>query len=343
MGQVQQGCQRLISPRLCRRAPVLIPIQSSGIASTTDNMLTHVPAMKDSAPLQPAAPDPVSRFKRGELEFVSVVAAGVAIEAAIQGAHLTAWNPSGTSPVLFLSKRTALAPGRAIRGGVPLVFPWFGSRAGHPQSPAHGFARNIPWSLTIADVRRDGAARLHFELADSAHTRSSWPYPFHATFAIDASDRLRLHLAIHNTGAKPMPFEAAFHSYFSVSDVRDICIRGLEHAEYLDKTEGQARKRQDENGIRFTGEVDRAYLNTRATCIIEDEAWKRRILISKEGSLATVVWNPWVERARALSDLGEDQWTPMVCVETAIAAENSVVVEPGHTHDLVAEIAVAPM
>ncbi|MGH8019981.1 MAG: D-hexose-6-phosphate mutarotase [Opitutaceae bacterium] len=280
----------------------------------------------------------ISRVTRGALECVRLDGSAATIEAAVQGAHLVSWRPAGERPVLFLSERSAFTPGKAIRGGVPLIFPWFGARAGNPAVPAHGFARVAPWRIRDAAITEDGGARLQFELTSEDAVQVGWTHRFLVHFDVLAGSGLTMRLTVQNNGETPLPFEAAFHTYFAVSDVRDVHILGLENTEYLDKTEDYARKTQDAAPIRFTRETDRMYLNTPAACAIVDPAWKRKIVISKQGSLATVVWNPWKERAEALSDLGEDQWLKMVCVESVIAAENSVVLAPGQLHELVAGI-----
>ncbi len=280
----------------------------------------------------------VSRFSRGALECLRLEGAAATIEAALQGAHLMSWLPAGERPVLFMSERSAFAPEKAIRGGVPLIFPWFGSRAGDAAAPAHGFVRTAPWRVRDAAITAEGGARLQFELTHGDAGWKDWSHPFLIHFDVMAASGLTMRLAIQNTGETPLPFEAALHTYFAVSDVRDIHVLGLENTDYLDKTEGFARKTQDGAPIRFTGETDRLYLDTPAACTIVDPGWKRRIVIGKQGSLATVVWNPWIERARDMRDLGEDQWPSMVCVETAIAAGNSAVIAPGQVHELVAAI-----
>jgi glucose-6-phosphate 1-epimerase len=288
--------------------------------------------MSSSASLSDSSHDGVSYPHRGDLACVRIATSATAIEAALQGAHLFTWEPVGTRPVLFTSPRTEYASGRAIRGGVPLIFPWFGPRTGHPESPAHGFARTLPWSLEEASVDPDGAACLRFRLADSPTTRAAWPHAFAAEFTIHAAHELRMRLALRNTGDAAFTSEAALHTYFAVSDVRSITVHGLEDTEYLDKPSGGTRLRQDASPIRFAGEVDRMYLHTDATVVIDDPAWKRRIEIAKAGASATVVWNPWLDRARKLADLGEENWTGFVCVETAAAAENALTLPPGATH-----------
>ena len=261
------------------------------------------------------------------------------LEIAPQGAHVVDWTPHGSLPVLFLSSGSAFERGKAIRGGVPLVFPWFGPRPGAAQ---HGFARVRAWSVEAASVGPDGTGTAAMTLADDESTRAVWPHPFHARFVAAAGRQLRMALEIRNTGAADFTFEAALHTYLAVSDVRRIRLHGLENATYLDKVAGGAGKREESAALTFTAETDRVYLDTTGACTIEDPGWSRRIIVSKSGSRSTVVWNPWQEKARAMADLGEDAWTGMVCVETANAGDDARTLAPGDSHALETVITVKP-
>jgi D-hexose-6-phosphate mutarotase len=232
--------------------------------------------------------------------------------------------------------------GRAIRGGVPLVFPWFGPKAGDPRAAQHGFARVRDWSLRTASVGPDGACIVAMTLDDDEGTLAAWPHAFHARFTAAAGRDLRMTLEIRNTGAAGFTFEAALHTYLAVSDVRRIRVRGLENTRYLDKVDGGARQREGNAPLAFTGETDRVYLDTTSACIIEDPGWNRRIVVAKSASRSTVVWNPWEEKARAMADLGEAAWTGMVCIETANAAADARTLAPGDSHVLEAVITVKP-
>ncbi|HUF91813.1 MAG TPA: D-hexose-6-phosphate mutarotase [Candidatus Limnocylindria bacterium] len=252
----------------------------------------------------------------------------------LHGAHVTHWQPRGGAPVLFLSAHTRWAPDAAIRGGVPVIFPWFGPRAGDPHAPAHGIARRRPWRL---ERQSDHDVVLALE-ADAA-TRATWPHDFALRLHVALDTALTLTLAVTNTSAEPWTFEAALHTYLAVGDVTAAVVRGLEGAAYLDKTESMARKRQPAEAIRITGEVDRIFPGTTAACVVEDPVLRRRLRIDKRGSATTVVWNPWTERARALPDLGDDDWRRMLCVETANVGDDAVTLAAGGRHEMTAVLA----
>jgi glucose-6-phosphate 1-epimerase len=159
---------------------------------------------------------------------------------------------------------------------------------------------------------------------------------------VELGGELRLTLEVENTGDRPFRFEEALHSYFTVGDVRQAWITGLEGTDFLDKPDGFARKRQGEVPVRVEAETDRVYLDTATTCEIVDESLRRVIAVGKTGSRSTVVWNPWRDRARALPDFGDDEWQEMVCVETANVGEAAIEVPPAGRHVMTAAVAVRP-
>ena len=253
---------------------------------------------------------------------------------------MTAWSIAGTPPVLFLSPTSGFLPGKAIRGGVPLIFPWFGAKPDDARAAQHGFARVRDWALQSASVDADGNCRVAMTLTDDLRTQAAWPHAFGARFVASAGRQLRLALEIHNTGPSAFSFEAALHTYLAVSDVRRIRVRGLENTDYLDKVDGGVRRRESDAPIALSGETDRVYLGTTGACTVEDPGWNRRIVVAKSGLCSTVLWNPWAEKARAMADLGDTAWTGMVCVETANASEDARTLAPGAAHLLEAVITV---
>ncbi|MSQ70964.1 MAG: D-hexose-6-phosphate mutarotase [Betaproteobacteria bacterium] len=284
----------------------------------------------------------------GELSVLRLEGAHSTLDVALQGAQVINWTTPGTPPVLFLSPNSVFVSGKAIRGGVPLVFPWFGPRRGDPRAPQHGFARVRDWAVRSLSIGPDGECVAALALADDERTRTAWPHGFTAHYTVSAGAALRMVLEIRNTGDEAFTFEAALHSYFAVSDIRRIRLHGLEDTAYLDKTLDQAaldstdgaRRIEGAAPVQFSGETDRVYLATEAACTIEDSGWRRRIVIAKTGSRSTVVWNPWRDKARAMADLGENLWTGMLCVETANAGEDARTLAPGETHTLEATVTV---
>jgi len=272
----------------------------------------------------------------GGLIRIALTPALCSAQVFLQGAHVAAFQPAGAQPVLFMSPRSRFEIGKPIRGGVPVIFPWFGPRAGHPDAPAHGFVRTMPWE--IESLTSDGkSATLVLVVESNEATRAQWPHDFTLRHRITAGAELSMTIEITNRSDAPFSFEEALHSYFAISDINAVTATGFEGAEYLDKTDGERRKTQDRAPIRITAETDRVYLNTRATCAIADPGMSRTIVIEKSGSDATVLWNPWISKAARLTDLG-DGWPGMLCIETANAAENAVTLASGATHAMNATV-----
>lgn len=253
------------------------------------------------------------------------------------GAQVLAWCPAGDDPVIWLSSQAVFAPGMAIRGGVPICFPWFGAGPSGDRSPAHGFARLVEWPrVSLTEV--DGVTVLVHELTDASATSPEFPHHYRAVAAVELGSSLRMSLRVENTDEVPFTYEAAFHTYLVVTDVTRVEILGLDGAHYHDKvldTDGV-----QSGPVRITTEVDRVYSST-ATVEVHDP--ERRILVEKSGSASTIIWNPWVDKARAMVDFSDDEWRQMVCVETANVGSAAVTLAPGQAHEMTATITCLPL
>lgn len=278
----------------------------------------------------------------GGLPRVRVEGPAATAELYLHGAHVTSWRPRGEDDVLWMSGASAYVPGTPLRGGIPICFPWFGASATDPSAPAHGFARRSAWELLGADEDGDDVT-VRLGLGDSPATRDGvWPHRFAATCTVTVGHRLTVTLEVTNLDAAEVSFEEAFHTYLAVGDIGAVRVAGLDGATYLDRLAGAAPRTQH-GAIRFTDETDRIYVGTRATVTVEDAVRQRAVSVAKQGSATTVVWNPWVERSAAIPDLGDDDWTGMVCVETANVGADAVRLAPGATHLMSATLGVGPL
>jgi glucose-6-phosphate 1-epimerase len=260
----------------------------------------------------------------------------------LQGAHITAWQPTDQQPVLFLSDKSEFAPGKAIRGGIPVIFPWFGSRTATPEDPrtdgpSHGFARTQNWKL---DFGAYAAEELHLSFSlESDEVSSELGYDhFLAAYQVTFGRELRLRLSIANDGSAPMRVEEALHTYLRVGNAEQVRIHGLLETEYIDKTANFTRKIQSEPVLMLTGPTDRPYLNTTSPVVVDDPVLQRRMTVAKANSNTTVVWNPWANSG--LVDMSESGWREMVCVESANAADNALLLKPREAHVLETTITV---
>lgn len=258
----------------------------------------------------------------------------------LQGAHITNWTPRGQRPVLFLSPKSLFTPGKAIRGGVPIVFPWFGARGDGKPGPAHGFARTTEWAVEGTKLRNDGEVEITLALAPNETTRGLGYASFLLRFRVTIGSTLEMELQTRNEASEALIYEEALHAYFAVADIRHASVSGLEGTTFIDKTDGFKRKKLGNEPLLIAKETDQVHLNTQATCAIHDPVWQRRIIVEKSGSDSTVVWNPWIDKTKDMSDMAPDGWQGMLCVETANAADNAVHLPPGASHKLTASIRV---
>ena len=258
----------------------------------------------------------------------------------LQGAHLTHWTPRGQRPVLFVSPKSLFTPGKAIRGGVPIIFPWFGPRSDGKPGPAHGFARTMEWAIERTKLLDDGSVEITLALSPNETTRSFGYAAFRLRFRITIGSELKMELETRNEANEPLIYEEALHTYFAIADIRQGSVSGLEGTTFIDKTDGFKRKTLGNEPVRIAKETDQVHLNTNATCVIHDPVWNRDIIIEKTGSDSTVVWNPWIDKTKGMSDMAPDGWQNMLCVETANAADNAVHLAPGASHALAAAIRV---
>jgi glucose-6-phosphate 1-epimerase len=254
----------------------------------------------------------------------------------LQGAHLTHWQPIvdgiAAQPVIFVSRKSEFVAGKAIRGGVPIIFPWFGSRHDGKAGPSHGFARTQDWTLAFAALAGEDL-HLTFTLSPTELSRSLGYDRFRLAYQLTIGRNLTMQLTIANDADTPLVYEEALHTYYSVADIHQVTLTGLEDTTYLDKEEDMQAKVQH-GVITLAGPTDRVYLNTASTCILLDTAGKRRITIAKTNSNTTVVWNPWESGAQKLSDMDPTEWREFLAVETVNAAANAITLAPGATHTM---------
>ncbi|MDQ6953101.1 MAG: D-hexose-6-phosphate mutarotase [Mariprofundaceae bacterium] len=252
---------------------------------------------------------------------------------ALQGAHVLSFQPKGEDDLIWMSDDVSFAPQKSLRGGVPICWPWFGPHATEKTLPAHGYARTVNWKPIASKALDDGSTYLCFELDHTGVAENLQVHPLQVTLHITVGSRLQLRLETKNCGGSAYQLSEAMHTYFKVGDVRQVRVEGLDGREYLDKTDHFARKQQ-QGDVCIEQEIDRVYLNTSGQLRICDAALHRTLVIDSEQSHATIVWNPWIETANKMGDLGKDGYLQMLCVETANAAENTISLAAGERHQM---------
>lgn len=257
----------------------------------------------------------------------------------LHGAHVTAFRKHGEPPLLFMSEESQFAEGKPIRGGVPVLFPWFGPRDG---APAHGFVRLSAWDLTETRVQPGGAVSVGFRypLADMHRQGLEVDLQFRVTMGSE----LTMELTSRNLSTRAAAeFENCLHTYFSVADIHRTAIAGLKGAAYLDRLDPADQGPEPGEEIRITREFDRVYPDSIGPVEIRDLTLGRRVTVSKAGSRSTVVWNPWVAKSRAMPDFGDEEFHRMVCVESGNIGRNRVRLAPGELSELRVTVSTRPL
>lgn len=268
---------------------------------------------------------------KGDLPAIRIETDTSLAEIYPHGAQVTGFQKKDGPPLLFLSGASEFHPDKAIRGGVPVIFPWFGPREG---LAAHGFARLAEWDLLETLALPDGSIRLTFRLPSEDE--------FEVDFIVTVGSSLTMELAVINTGVSAFSFESCLHTYFQIGDIRQIGITGLQGTRYRDQLLA-ADFTETEETIRFAAEMDRVYQDTAATVEIHDPEMRRTIRVRKSGSKSTVVWNPWIAKAQRMPDFGDDEYLRMVCVESGNIGEHSITLAPGGSASLKVELDSVPL
>lgn len=249
------------------------------------------------------------------------------------GGQVLSYHRHGEDELLFLSERAYYADGKAIKGGVPVCWPWFGADPAGQGRPAHGFVRTRLWSVGATAQPEPGVTRVELRLHDDGTTRALWPHHFALSLVVTVGETLDLELVTRNTGDQPFDITQAFHTYFLVGAIEQAGVDGLDGCRYLDKVRDFAEFEQS-GTVMFDGEVDRIYQHVKQPLGISDPALGRRIDIACSGSTTAVVWNPWQAISTAMQDLADDDYRRLLCVETANAADEVITIQPGAQYRL---------
>jgi len=280
----------------------------------------------------------------GGLPMIEVDNAHATARISLYGGQVLAYRPRGAAAdLLFASEQAQYQPGKAIRGGVPVCWPWFGPDPQGLGRPAHGLVRTRLWALRQTAALPGGETQVVLGLDDTADTRALWPHAFDLSLTITVGATLRLALTTRNTDTTPLTITQALHSYFAVGDIAQTRVQGLDGCAYTDKAAGAGGAVRTQRGdLTVSAEVDRVYSGVPAQLSIVDGALERRVRITSEGSHTAVVWNPWAAIAAGMADLQDDGYRRFICMETANAGAEVITLAPGSTHTLVAQIAAGP-
>ena len=252
------------------------------------------------------------------------------------GGQVLSYHPKGqTEDVLFLSDKAIYQPGKAIRGGIPICWPWFGGDVSGFGRPAHGFVRNVPWDILATMENNDGSTSVKLGLTNTDESLAIWPMLFELILDITVGEQLTLALTTKNTDSKNLTITQALHTYLNVGDINQVLVTGMDTVSYLDKLEDYAEKKQAGN-IVVDKETDRVYQNVPNKTVLVDKALNRTITVSSLASNSTVIWNPWIASTAKLSDMDDDSYKQFLCIETANVFDDKVTITAGESHTLTA-------
>ncbi len=278
---------------------------------------------------------------KGGFPFIEINNAKASAVISVYSGQVLSFRPkSETHDVMFLSDKAYYQTGKAIKGGVPICWPWFGSDPESLGRAAHGFVRNRMWNMVRSLTTTDGDTQVTLSLSDTPETQAIWPQAFELILVVTVGESLTVELITHNRGELPFSVTQALHTYFQVGDITEVQVFGLDGVKFLDKTDGGIEKNQI-GAVTINEEVDRVYTNVTATeLVIADPKFDRRICITAQGSKTAIVWNPWVDITAGMADLEDADYQRLICVETANAADDVVTVTPGSEARLVANYRV---
>lgn len=273
----------------------------------------------------------------GGREALRLEGPGGTVLVALLGAQVLSWqSPHGE--VLWWGAKADYTPGKPVRGGVPLVFPWFGDHPSDRQLPAHGFARNLTWRLAAAKA----GPELVLAADDDATTRAMWPHAFSLQLAVALTDRLRLALTITNPGPTAFRCEEALHTYFAVGDVHQASVHGLEGVPCTEHAAAPEGAWDSRAPLRFRAETDRIFQGTPDRVELLAPALHRLVTLTTTNVRSAIVWNPWPAKTARLSGMAADDWQRFCCIESANVRQHAVVLAPGACHTMSLTLACRP-
>lgn len=280
---------------------------------------------------------------KGDFPIIKINNAHAQAMISVYGGQVLAYRPtSAPEDLMFISEQAYYQTGKAIKGGTPICWPWFGPDPEGLGRASHGFVRNRLWTVQSTSTTPSQETKVKLGLVDTPETRDIWPHSFELSIEFTIGSTLKIELITHNLGEQPFSITQALHTYFQVGDIAPLRVKGLADAVYIDKVDGGVQKQQS-GEIAIAEEVDRIYLGVPSALAVEDPTLDRRIEITASGSQTAVVWNPWVDNSIKMADLKDDDYQKFVCVETANAANEVIEIQPGTAYSLSADYRIVQL
>lgn len=267
----------------------------------------------------------IFKHGNGSFPFIQVKNQSACALISLYGGQILSFKPVGElADMLFLSSKALYENGIAIRGGIPVCWPWFGPDPKGLQRPNHGFVRNQLWSV-VAITTTDNETHITLEFTENHKSEKTWKQPFTLTLEFHIGKTLALKLTTQNTGDQVFSVTQAFHTYLNIADITQVQVLGLEDSYYFDKLD-QGKEKKQTGIVTISEETDRIYENINSHLVLNDPVFKRQIEIDSKNCKTGVVWNPW---QRPMKDLDNLDYQHFVCVETGNIAFDLVQIPPG--------------
>lgn len=263
---------------------------------------------------------------KGDFPYVRVTNDQATALISVYGGQVLSFQPKGSAQdLMFLSENAYYKAGKAIKGGAPICWPWFGPDPEGAGRPSHGFARNRPWQVLATEALPTGETKVVLGFSDTEDTRALWPNAFELALEATVGSVLKMALVSRNRSDRPFNITQALHTYFTVGDITQTTVEGLDGTTYIDKVDNGTVKSQS-GAVTIAQEVDRIYQGVPSELVIQDPALSRRIRVTSTGNKTAVVWNPWTEISVNMADLEDNDYSRFICVETTNAAEDVITV-----------------
>lgn len=290
-----------------------------------------------NAPALSILSDTISMIEKDKMPIIRVDHPKFQAGISLHGGHVLWFQPQGQDDIIWLSKETAFATDKAIRGGVPICWPWFGRIA----APAHGFVRTSEWQL-LKHQETDEKVTIHLALESTPETLVIWPYAFQAKFIIEMDSSLKMTLEVSNTDQQPWRFSGALHTYLNVGDINKVEITGAGPC-YLDSLQAHQKIENHQTPLMLNDTIDRVYTQPEELILVVDPTLNRTLSIKNQGHNSAVLWNPWQQGAQSMADMSDDGYLSMLCVESTIYANSLAdgkLLAPGEKYQLSSEISI---
>lgn len=287
-----------------------------------------------SLPALTVLSDCVTIVEHDQVKMVRIIHDKATAAIALHGGHVVSFQPAGQDDLIWMSDAALFDGKAALRGGIPVCWPWFGRLA----APAHGFARTSEWQLLEHRENEHGVI-LVLGLSDNETTQAIWPYQFNLRLEVEVTEQLKVSLQVTNQDEKAWTFSGALHTYLNVGDVRQVKTTGMGR-EYIDSLQ-DAKVCQGGETLVLTDTIDRVYTQPALQIEVQDPLLDRSLVVENSGHNSAVLWNPWTQGAAAMADMTDDGYQTMLCVESALHSpclSAGQTLQPGESHTLTTTI-----